>query len=582
MQSYKRLFWFILMGLALLGVQSALAQGPDDTDGDSVFDIFDSCPAEVGLPYNAGCPQGVIPDFDKDGVADFDDYCYDVAGVADFRGCPADAFPDFDADGIADFDDSCSGEAGPASNNGCPEGVSPDFDFDGFPDAQDACPRIYGDNRLNNGCMPDADADNVPDDGDLCPNEAGSQRNFGCADTTPLPDRDGDTIPDPFDGCPDSAGTLTSNGCADGDGDSIPDDFDMCPEEAGDVNVGGCTPIREGALPANRAPLAAANVAGLAEVSSLRLGAWTINFSPNNVLFVQGAAGMEVYDLNLGTLSPASFGVVNSNMLNFAAQAPRAVAVLYSMQGGFPSIVVYDLTSNQVALEIPLDSYSLNNVVISPDGTRLASTHFGDPAQADNFSGLRIWDATNGSLLNSYPTADGQGLTMATYSPDGSKIATASIDGFLIIWDAATGAELARSSGESSMGPFNSGMGLQFSPDGSRVANINLSQVDVYNVADMSLLTSYTVPSEGNTVSSFDFNPDGSLVAIGDGMMFMEGPGMVDIPGGVSVLDAASGQVLFQAPQAHNGVTFNVAFSPDGTLLVSQGDISLKFWAIPQ
>ena len=60
--------------------------GGTDTDGDGIYDKFDSCP--------------------------------EVAGLKEFNGCP-----DTDGDGVLDKDDNCINEVGPASNDGCPEPV---------------------------------------------------------------------------------------------------------------------------------------------------------------------------------------------------------------------------------------------------------------------------------------------------------------------------------------------------------------------------------------------------------------------------------------------------------------------------
>jgi len=139
--------------------------GGKDTDGDGIYDKFDSCP--------------------------------DVAGLAAFNGCP-----DADGDGIQDSKDSCPNVAGLAALNGCP-----DADGDGIADKNDTCPNEKG-SKANNGC-PDADGDSIVDGDDKCPNVAGPAANRGC----PWPDTDGDGVLDKDDNCVSVVGPASNNGC---------------------------------------------------------------------------------------------------------------------------------------------------------------------------------------------------------------------------------------------------------------------------------------------------------------------------------------------------------------------------------
>ena len=139
--------------------------GGKDTDGDGIYDKFDSCP--------------------------------DVAGLAAFNGCP-----DVDGDGIQDSEDACPNVAGLAALNGCP-----DADEDGIADKNDMCPNAKG-SKANNGC-PDADGDSIVDKDDNCPNVAGPAANRGC----PWPDTDGDGVLDKDDNCVSVAGPASNNGC---------------------------------------------------------------------------------------------------------------------------------------------------------------------------------------------------------------------------------------------------------------------------------------------------------------------------------------------------------------------------------
>jgi outer membrane protein OmpA-like peptidoglycan-associated protein len=94
-------------------VALAINFGGVDTDRDGIYDQYDDCPDEPGLPAFNGCP-----DNDGDGVADNVDSCKDVAGPVANSGCP---WPDTDGDTILDKDDKCPNTPGLITNNGCPQ-----------------------------------------------------------------------------------------------------------------------------------------------------------------------------------------------------------------------------------------------------------------------------------------------------------------------------------------------------------------------------------------------------------------------------------------------------------------------------
>ena len=112
--------------------------GGKDSDGDGIYDKYDSCPGVAGLKEFNGCP-----DADADGIADKDDMCPNAKGTKANNGCP-----DTDGDGIVDKDDKCASTAGPRANGGCPW---PDTDGDGVLDKDDNCKSEVGP-ASNGGC----------------------------------------------------------------------------------------------------------------------------------------------------------------------------------------------------------------------------------------------------------------------------------------------------------------------------------------------------------------------------------------------------------------------------------------------
>jgi len=100
-------------------------------------------------------------------------------------------------------------------------------------------------------------------------------------------------------------------------------------------------------------------------------------------------------------------------------------------------------------------SYLVNDVAFGPDGKRFAS--------ASSDGTIRVWDAATGSELLTLQGHDDEIISVA-FSPDGKRIVSGSKDETIKIWDAETGLEITmlRIGGKV--------WGLSFSPDGKTIA----------------------------------------------------------------------------------------------------------------
>ena len=189
-----------------------------------------------------------------------------------------------------------------------------------------------------------------------------------------------------------------------------------------------------------------------------------------------------------------------------------------------------------------------------PDGARLAT------ASLDGT--LRVWDATSGALLI---TIEGiEGLRWFTISPDGARILTASADGTATLWDARSGSRVLVLAGASQVLHWG-----YFSPDGAHVATVGVDgSVRLWNAATGSLEAllragkEEKVPNPGAAA----WSSDGTLLAVEEGQ------------GAVRVWEVRSRRPVALL-QGHTANINAVEFAPEGSrLLVASDDGSASLW----
>jgi len=143
-------------------------------------------------------------------------------------------------------------------------------------------------------------------------------------------------------------------------------------------------------------------------------------------------------------------------------------------------------------------SSTVESVVFSPDGTRLAS--------ASSDGTVKLWDPQSGTELRTLKGHSDRVRSVA-FSPDGTRLASASDDGTVKLWDPQSGTELRTLKGHS--GTVES---VAFSPDGTRLASASWDEtVKLWDPQSGTELR--TLKGHSGTVESVAFSPDGTRLA---------------------------------------------------------------------
>jgi WD40 repeat protein len=194
---------------------------------------------------------------------------------------------------------------------------------------------------------------------------------------------------------------------------------------------------------------------------------------------------------------------------------------------------------------------SVAGVAFSPDGTRIVT------ASAD--STARIWDAATGGEI-AVLRGHGDFVNCAAFSPDGTRVVTASADKTARIWDAATGREITILRGHD-----NWVISAAFSPEGKRIVTASADNTariwDVATGKEMAVLRGHD-----GYVMSAAFSPQGGRIV------------------------TASADKTARLWEAANGKQYDImrhpdavwagAFSPDGTRIVTaSADATARIWS---
>jgi WD40 repeat protein len=190
-------------------------------------------------------------------------------------------------------------------------------------------------------------------------------------------------------------------------------------------------------------------------------------------------------------------------------------------------------------------------VAFSPDGRRLAS------ASADGT--VKVWNTADGHQLYHCRGHTGA-VTSVVFSPDGNTLVSGSADGTVKVWNVPPTPD-----------PFPMrtggwGFRVRFAPDGGRVALSRFNVVVVLNAASNQPAFEIVSPPNSGGIYGLTYSRDGRLIAT-----------CSEFSDWTRVWDGATGQPV-AAWQGHPGKVRTVAFGADRLLATAGDDGTVRLW----
>lgn len=222
------------------------------------------------------------------------------------------------------------------------------------------------------------------------------------------------------------------------------------------------------------------------------------------------------------------------------------------------SVQVWDALTGKNVLIYRGHSSWVENLVWSPDGTRIASIGTTEGT-------VKIWDAVNAQTLFTYEGQSNEIITSIAWSPNGQYIISTGYtgtgqSGTSQVWDVLTGANVLTIP--------NDLADVAWSPDSKNIVSTGNSKIQIWDASTGSL-----VKDLGNSSNAFvvAWSHDGKYLAFGGGDRSTN-----KFP--IQVADATTGDHVFTY-NGHSNYVFAIAWAPDDRRIASgSDDATVQIW----
>ncbi len=229
---------------------------------------------------------------------------------------------------------------------------------------------------------------------------------------------------------------------------------------------------------------------------------------------------------------------------------------------------IWNAATGQPIATLKGQTAAVDAASLSPDGTKVvtvsrAAIGFAAKVQpgGQERAMARIWNAATGQLIATL-TGHTDGVSAACFSPDGTRVVTASGDKTARIWNAATGQPIAILTGHA-----DGVEAASFSPDGTRVVTASRDKTArIWNAATGQPIV--TLAGHADAVLAACFSPDGTRVVTASWDQTAR------------IWNAATGQPT-NTLAGHTGLVFTASFHPDGIRVVTASDDkTARIWTV--
>jgi WD40 repeat protein len=220
--------------------------------------------------------------------------------------------------------------------------------------------------------------------------------------------------------------------------------------------------------------------------------------------------------------------------------------------------------AGQPAGELLLNGESMTtSAALSANAAWLATGSGGSGASDDNQTSVRLWDLQTGQarLLGHQPST----VESLAFSPDSTLLASGGNDNTVLIWDVASGKQVAKFEGDVAKLADGSGLiqGMRqlFWVDNATVIARGDAVIYTWKV-----LTGERLLEIGGEFQNMDFyQPGGLLAAVREDGVYLRG--------------TASGKLLLLSDGGENSQGYKqVAISPEGKVLAALNQQKITFW----